>query len=94
MKKLINDPTQFVDEMLEGLLLAHPDARQRVGEDREPARGAHHRDRRHDRGVLLLDVVPPVGTQEVGEGGLGSDSFGVVAGGDQQQRSGVDADAA
>lgn len=25
MKKLINDPEQFVDEMLEGLLLAHPD---------------------------------------------------------------------
>lgn len=25
MKKLINSPTQFVDEMLEGLLLAHPE---------------------------------------------------------------------
>ncbi|MCW2740661.1 MAG: dhaK 2 [Blastococcus sp.] len=25
MKKLINDPERFVDEMLEGLLLAHPD---------------------------------------------------------------------
>jgi phosphoenolpyruvate---glycerone phosphotransferase subunit DhaK len=25
VKKLINDPEQFVDEMLEGLLLAHPD---------------------------------------------------------------------
>jgi dihydroxyacetone kinase DhaK subunit len=25
MKKIINDPMQFVDEMLEGILLAHPD---------------------------------------------------------------------
>ncbi len=25
MRKLINDPEQFVDEMLEGLLLAHPE---------------------------------------------------------------------
>ena len=25
MKKFINDPKHFVDEMLEGILLAHPD---------------------------------------------------------------------
>ena len=30
---------------------------------------------------------------EVGEGGFGADPFGVVAGGDEQQRGGVDADA-
>lgn len=33
MKKLINAPADYVDEMLEGLCLAHPDLR-RVGEDR------------------------------------------------------------
>jgi dihydroxyacetone kinase-like protein len=33
MKKLINDPANYVDEMLEGLCLAHPDL-VRVGNDR------------------------------------------------------------
>ena len=33
MKKLINDPTKFVDEMLEGLLRAHPDRLRAVTED-------------------------------------------------------------
>ena len=33
MKKLINDPEQFVDEMLEGLLLAHPDQLRSASED-------------------------------------------------------------
>lgn len=33
MKKLINAPADYVDEMLEGLCLAHPDLR-RAGEDR------------------------------------------------------------
>lgn len=31
MKKLINDPASFVDEMLEGILVAHPDAFRAVG---------------------------------------------------------------
>lgn len=34
MKKLINDPEAFVDEMLDGLLLAHPDALKAVTADR------------------------------------------------------------
>lgn len=33
MKKLINNPRDFVDEMIEGILLAHPDQLQCVGED-------------------------------------------------------------
>ena len=33
MKKLLNDPEQFVDEMLEGLLLAHPDQLRAAAED-------------------------------------------------------------
>ena len=34
MKKLINDPEKFVDEMLDGLLLAHPDQLRAASEDR------------------------------------------------------------
>ena len=34
MKKLINDPQDFVDEMLDGLLLAHPDQLRAVSPDR------------------------------------------------------------
>ena len=34
MKKLLNDPTAFVDEMLHGILLAHPDQLRAVGQDR------------------------------------------------------------
>ncbi len=34
MKKLINDPDAFVDEMLEGLLLAHPDMLKAASADR------------------------------------------------------------
>ena len=34
MKKIINDPFAFVDEMLEGILLAHPEALRLVGADR------------------------------------------------------------
>ncbi len=34
MKKIINDPEQFVDEMVEGLLLAHPNQLQAPTEDR------------------------------------------------------------
>ncbi len=33
MKKLINEPARFVDEMLEGLLLAHPDQLRSASED-------------------------------------------------------------
>lgn len=33
MKKLINDPQRFVDEMLEGLLLAHPDQLRAASDD-------------------------------------------------------------
>jgi phosphoenolpyruvate---glycerone phosphotransferase subunit DhaK len=33
MKKLINDPDDFVDEMLEGLLLAHPDLLRSASDD-------------------------------------------------------------
>jgi dihydroxyacetone kinase-like protein len=34
MQKIINDPTCFVDEMLEGILLAHPAALRRAGDPR------------------------------------------------------------
>ena len=34
MKKLINDPDDFVDEMLDGLLLAHPDMLKVASDDR------------------------------------------------------------
>ena len=34
MKKLLNDPAAFVDEMLDGILLAHPDQLKAVGPDR------------------------------------------------------------
>jgi dihydroxyacetone kinase len=34
MKKIINDPFAFVDEMLEGIVLAHPEALRLVGPDR------------------------------------------------------------
>ncbi len=34
MKKIINDPFAFVDEMLEGIILAHPDRLRLVGPDR------------------------------------------------------------
>lgn len=34
MKKIINDPFAFVDEMLEGIILAHPDKLKLVGADR------------------------------------------------------------
>ena len=34
MKKIINDPFAFVDEMLEGILLAHPDRLRLVGADK------------------------------------------------------------
>ncbi|MCU1670449.1 MAG: dhaK [Blastococcus sp.] len=34
MKKLINDPEKFVDEMLDGLLLAHPDQLRAASDDR------------------------------------------------------------
>src|SRR5579871_5193238 len=37
MKKIINDPLAFVDEMLEGLLLARPDALRAAG---APATGS------------------------------------------------------
>lgn len=33
MKKIINDPDRFVDEMIEGILLAHPDLVKTPGED-------------------------------------------------------------
>jgi phosphoenolpyruvate---glycerone phosphotransferase subunit DhaK len=33
VKKLINDPASFVDEMLEGILAAHPDSLRAVGPD-------------------------------------------------------------
>lgn len=33
MKKIINEPKNFVDEMIEGILLAHPGALQSVGDD-------------------------------------------------------------
>lgn len=33
MKKLINDPNNFVDEMIEGILLAHPDKVRTPGDD-------------------------------------------------------------
>ena len=33
MKKIINEPGNFVDEMIEGILLAHPGALKTVGED-------------------------------------------------------------
>jgi len=34
MKKIINDPLQFVDEFVEGILLAHPDLVKNPGDDR------------------------------------------------------------
>lgn len=34
MKKIINDPASFVDEMLDGLLAAHPDMLRSAGSDR------------------------------------------------------------
>ena len=34
MKKIINNPDQFVDEMVEGILLAHPDQVKTPGDDR------------------------------------------------------------
>lgn len=34
MKKIINDPTSFVDEFVEGILLAHPDLVKNPGDDR------------------------------------------------------------
>ena len=34
MKKIINDPFAFVDEMLEGIMLAHPDQLRLVGDDK------------------------------------------------------------
>ena len=34
MKKILNDPEAYVDEMLEGLVAAHPDAYRLVGDDR------------------------------------------------------------
>jgi dihydroxyacetone kinase len=34
VKKLINDPSAFVDEMLDGILVAHPDQLKAVGADR------------------------------------------------------------
>lgn len=34
MKKIINDPSSFVDEMLDGLLAAHPDMLRAAGADR------------------------------------------------------------
>ena len=34
MKKIINDPFAFVDEMLEGIMLAHPDKLRLVGADK------------------------------------------------------------
>ena len=33
MKKILNDPNNFVNEMLEGLYIAHPDALTHVGDD-------------------------------------------------------------
>jgi dihydroxyacetone kinase-like protein len=33
MKKILNDPTQYVDEMLEGLCAAHPEYYKRSGDD-------------------------------------------------------------
>ena len=32
MKKILNDPFKYVDEMLEGLCLAHPDLYRQTGE--------------------------------------------------------------
>lgn len=40
MQKIINDPTCFVDEMLEGILLAHPSALRRAGDPRAIVRAA------------------------------------------------------
>ena len=34
MKKLLNDPQDYVEQMLEGLVLAHPEYYQRAGEGR------------------------------------------------------------
>ena len=34
MKKIINNPDQFVDEMVEGILLAHPDQVRTPGDAR------------------------------------------------------------
>src|SRR3954471_15540787 len=34
MQKILNDPLSFVDEMLEGVVLAHPDQLRLIGDDR------------------------------------------------------------
>ena len=33
MKKILNNPTDFVNEMLDGLLMAHPDMLTHAGDD-------------------------------------------------------------
>ena len=40
MKKLMNEPIAFVDQMLEGLLLAHPDQLKSVGGTESRARAS------------------------------------------------------
>ena len=42
MKKIINNPDQFVDEMVEGILLAHPDQVRTPGDDRRVQIGRAH----------------------------------------------------
>lgn len=41
MRKLINDPDRFVDEMIEGVLLAHPDMLRSVSDDNRALVFAH-----------------------------------------------------
>jgi dihydroxyacetone kinase DhaK subunit len=54
MKKIINDPFAVVDEMLEGIMLAHPDKLRLVGEDK--------------RGVVRADA-PVAGKVAIATGG-------------------------
>jgi dihydroxyacetone kinase-like protein len=54
MQKILNDPLAFVDEMLEGVVLAHPDQVRLVGDDR--------------RGVVRT-VAPVAGKVAIATGG-------------------------
>ncbi len=57
MKKIINDPERFVDEVLDGILLAHPDALRAVQSDR--------------RGLVRADAAVPGKVGIVTGGGSG-----------------------
>ena len=67
MKKIINDPFAVVDEMLEGIILAHPDKLKLVGEDKRAVIRADT-SVQHGRVIRTLDLLKQAGISKIAFG--------------------------